>query len=141
MIVKSSFFGLQAQTDEKAVIGKLHRTIVGLQLKENAANQEKEVNSSKLSRLEAQVLRLNQKCDEKESLLHSVRGQAAQKTRSLFRMIQDLRRQYSGSIPLRYDHTFKKGVANIEILGRRLNFYGRALLLVFHSLLVRSPGH
>ena len=91
---------LQTQTDEKAVIAKLHRTIVGLQLRENDIEHKLQLSNSKFGRLEAQLLRYSKKCDEKEDMLIHVRSEGQIKCRSLLKMIQDLRRQYSGSIPL-----------------------------------------
>ena len=70
------------------MIAKLHRAIVGLQLKDNESSHKVQVASTKIGRLEAQLFRMNKKCDEKEDLLIQVRSQAGVKIRSLFKVIQ-----------------------------------------------------
>lgn len=91
---------LQSQTDEKSLIGKLHRQIVGFQMKDNeSANKIKQL-EKKLCHSEAHSLRLQQKLDDKELWAEQIRAQSYIKAKSLFKIIQDLRRQYSGSVPL-----------------------------------------
>ena len=98
--LRHEIIDLQSQTDEKALIGKLHRQLVGFQLKDNeAANKIKQL-TNKLSHNEAQLLRLQQKTDETENWAVHVRSQSYIKCKSMLKIIQDLRRQYSGSVPL-----------------------------------------
>jgi centrosomal protein CEP290 len=91
---------LQSQTDEKSIIGKLHRQIVGFQLRDNEATNKIKQLQNKLAHAEALMFRLQQKADEKEAQSVHVRTQSYIKCRTLFKIIQDLRRQYSGSVPL-----------------------------------------
>ena len=91
---------LQSQTDEKSLIGKLHRQLVGFQLKDNEATNKIKQLSKNLSHAQAQLLRLQQKTDEREHWAVHVRSQAYIKCKSMLKIIQDLRRQYSGSVPL-----------------------------------------
>ena len=98
--LRHEIIDLQSQTDEKSLIGKLHRQIVSFQLKENDnANKIKQL-EKKLSHSEAQNLRIQQRADEKEALAVQIRTVSYIKCKSLFKIIQDLRRQYSGSVPL-----------------------------------------
>ncbi|TRY62027.1 hypothetical protein TCAL_01502 [Tigriopus californicus] len=91
---------LQTQTDEKVLIGKLHRQIIALQMKENEFLLRNKTLEGKISRLESQLFRLNKRADEKEDLAIQVRSQAQIRAKTLCKVIQDLRRQFSGSIPL-----------------------------------------
>ena len=60
---------LQSQTDEKSLIGKLHRQLVGFQLKDNEATNKIKQLSKNLSHAQAQLLRLQQKTDEREQVM------------------------------------------------------------------------
>ena len=59
-----------------------------------------EAAAQKLLRQEAYALRLEQKIDEKEQALYHAKMEARNKAKFLKRTIQDLRRQYSGALPL-----------------------------------------
>ena len=92
--LRHEIIDLQSQTDEKSLIGKLHRQIVSFQLKENDnANKIKQL-ENKLSHSDAHSLRIQQRADEKEALVVQIRSQSYIKCKSLFKIIQDLRRQY-----------------------------------------------
>ncbi len=98
--LRHEIIDLQSQTDEKALVGKLHRQIVGFQMRDNDQSNKIKQLQSKLSHAEAQNFRLQQKTDEREAWAIQVRSQAYVKCKSMFKIIQDLRRQYSGSVPL-----------------------------------------
>ena len=81
-------------------LGKLHHHIVALQVSEGIAVRKLEAATQKLSRQEALVLRLEQKIDEKDQALYHAKMEARNKAKFLKKTIQDLRRQYSGALPL-----------------------------------------
>ncbi len=91
---------LQSQTDEKSLIGNLHRQIVGFQVKETESNNKIRTMQGKIAHLEAQLFRVQQRADERDALAVQVRAQSYIKCKTLHKIIQDLRRQYSGSVPL-----------------------------------------
>ena len=92
--LRHEIIDLQSQSDEKSLVGKLHRQIVSFQLKENDnANKIKQL-ENKLSHSEAHSLRIQQRADEKEAMVVQIRSQSYIKCKSLFKIIQDLRRQY-----------------------------------------------
>ena len=76
------------------------RQIVGLQVKDSDNGAKIRQLENKLSHAEAQNFRLQQKADERDAWAIQVRSQAYIKCKSMFKIIQDLRRQYSGSVPL-----------------------------------------
>lgn len=80
--------------------GKLHHHIVALQVSEGTAVRKLEVATQKLAKQEARLLRLEQKIDEKDQTLYHAKTEARNKAKFLKRTIQDLRRQYSGALPL-----------------------------------------
>lgn len=80
--------------------GKLHHHIVALQVSEGTAVRKLEAATQKLAKQEAHLLRLEQKIDEKDQALYHAKTEARNKAKFLKRTIQDLRRQYSGALPL-----------------------------------------
>ena len=65
----------------QALIGRLHRQIVGLQTKESQCVGKIHTISGKIGRLEAQLFRMSRKVDEKEDLVIQARSQAYIKCR------------------------------------------------------------
>ena len=65
----------------QALIGRLHRQIVGLQTKESQTVGKIHGMNGKIGRLEAQLFRLTRKADEKEDLVIQARSQAYIKCR------------------------------------------------------------
>ena len=66
---------------KQALIGRLHRQIVGLQTKESQSVGKIHGMTGKLGRFEAQLFRLTRKVDEKEDLVIQARSQAYIKCR------------------------------------------------------------
>ncbi|XP_010628088.1 centrosomal protein of 290 kDa [Fukomys damarensis] len=104
----------QAQSDEKALIAKLHQHIVTLQVSEAAAFGKLESVTSKLQKLEAYNLRLEQKLDEKEQALYYARLEGRNKAKHLRQTIQSLRRQFSGALPLAQQEKFSKTMIQLQ---------------------------
>ena len=112
--LKHQVLDLQTQTDEKALIGRLHQQVLALQLKENEFNQKEKILETKLNKLETNILKANKRSDEMEQYCFKVRNQYNIKSRALFKVIQDLRRQYSGAIPLLKQEKLSKTLISIN---------------------------
>ena len=112
--LRHQILDLQTQTDEKALIGRLHQQVLGLQMKESDFLQQQRILETKLSKLEANVLKANKRSDEMEQYCLKVRNQYNIKSRGLFKVIQDLRRQYSGAIPLLKQEKLSKSLISIN---------------------------
>lgn len=69
-------------------LGKLHRTIVQLQISESAAMKQLEASRKRVAQLEAGILRLEQKVDNKEQSLYHSRQESQSKLRYLKRSLQ-----------------------------------------------------
>ena len=66
-------------------VGKLHRHIVQLQVSEGTAVRKLEESRKKVTKLEAMVLRLEQKVDEKNGTIYHNRKEAQNKAQHLKR--------------------------------------------------------
>uniref|UniRef100_A0A8C5NV41 Centrosomal protein 290 n=1 Tax=Jaculus jaculus TaxID=51337 RepID=A0A8C5NV41_JACJA len=104
----------QTQSDEKALIAKLHQHIVSLQISEATALGKVESVTSKLQKVEAYNLRLEQKLDEKEHALYYARLEGRNRAKHLRQTIQSLRRQFSGALPLAQQEKFSKTMIQLQ---------------------------
>ncbi|XP_064139829.1 centrosomal protein of 290 kDa isoform X2 [Loxodonta africana] len=104
----------QAQSDEKALIAKLHQLIVSLQINEATSLGKLESVTSKLQKMEAYNLRLEQKLDEKEQTLYYARSEGRNRAKHLRQTIQSLRRQFSGALPLAQQEKFSKTMIQLQ---------------------------
>nr|XP_058164499.1 centrosomal protein of 290 kDa isoform X1 [Dasypus novemcinctus] len=104
----------QAQSDEKALIAKLHQHIVSLQISEATALGKLELVTSKLQKMEAFSLRLEQKLDEKEQALYYTRLEGRNRAKHLRQTVQSLRRQFSGALPLAQQEKFSKTMIQLQ---------------------------
>ncbi|XP_050605990.1 centrosomal protein of 290 kDa isoform X2 [Macaca thibetana thibetana] len=104
----------QAQSDEKALIAKLHQHNVSLQLSEATALGKLESITSKLQKMEAYNMRLEQKLDEKEQALYYARLEGRNRAKHLRQTIQSLRRQFSGALPLAQQEKFSKTMIQLQ---------------------------
>ncbi|XP_075456582.1 centrosomal protein of 290 kDa isoform X3 [Ascaphus truei] len=104
----------QDQTDEKALIAKLHQQIVALQVSESTAVGKLEATSTKLHKMEAYNLRLEQKLDVKEQALYYARLEGRNRAKHLRQTIQSLRRQFSGALPLAQQEKFSKTMMQLQ---------------------------
>nr|XP_006816174.1 PREDICTED: centrosomal protein of 290 kDa-like [Saccoglossus kowalevskii] len=112
--LRKQLMDIQTQSDEKAIIGKLHHHIVALQVSEGTAVQKYDQAQQKVKKLEAHALRLEQKCDEREQALYHNKVDARNKSKHLKRTIQDLRRQFSGAVPLSQQERFSKAMIKLK---------------------------
>ncbi|XP_030637377.1 centrosomal protein of 290 kDa [Chanos chanos] len=104
----------QAQSDEKALIAKLHQHIVALQLSETAAISKLEASAVQLRKLEAQKLRLEQQTDNLQQALWHSRQEGRQRARHLRQTIQALRQQFSGALPLSQQEKFSHTMLRLQ---------------------------
>ncbi|XP_032730066.1 centrosomal protein of 290 kDa isoform X1 [Lontra canadensis] len=112
--VRMQLLDYQAQSDEKALIAKLHQHIVSLQISEATALGRLESVTSKLQKTEACNLRLEQKLDEKEQALYYARLEGRNRAKHLRQTIQSLRRQFSGALPLAQQEKFSKTMIQLQ---------------------------
>ncbi|XP_074082638.1 centrosomal protein of 290 kDa isoform X2 [Macrotis lagotis] len=104
----------QAQSDEKALIARLHQQIVALQVSEATCISKLEAMTSRLQKMETHKLRLEQKLDEKEQSLYFARLEGRNRARHLRSTIQALRRQFSGALPLAQQEKFSKTMIQLQ---------------------------
>ncbi|XP_074919570.1 centrosomal protein of 290 kDa [Chelonoidis abingdonii] len=104
----------QAQSDEKALIAKLHQHIVALQISETTAVGKLEALTMKLQKMEIYNLRLEQKLDEKEQGLYYARLEGRNRAKHLRQTVQSLRRQFSGALPLAQQEKFSKTMIQLQ---------------------------
>ncbi|KAL7885493.1 hypothetical protein AOLI_G00057880 [Acnodon oligacanthus] len=104
----------QAQSDEKALIAKLHQHIVALQLSETAAIGKLEASIAHLQKLETQKLRAEQQLDALQQALWHARQEGRQRARHLRHALQALRTQFSGALPLTQQEKFSNTMLQLQ---------------------------
>ncbi|XP_035193612.1 centrosomal protein of 290 kDa isoform X2 [Oxyura jamaicensis] len=104
----------QAQSDEKAVIAKLHQHIMALQGSESIAVGKLETLKLKIQKMEIYNLRLEQKLDEREQALYFARMEGRNRAKHLRQTVQSLRRQFSGALPLVQQEKFSKTMIQLQ---------------------------
>uniref|UniRef100_A0A8C3QVZ1 Centrosomal protein 290 n=1 Tax=Cyanoderma ruficeps TaxID=181631 RepID=A0A8C3QVZ1_9PASS len=104
----------QAQSDEKAIIAKLHQDIVALQGSESVAVGKLEKLKLKLQKMEIHNLRLEQKLDERDQALYFARLEGRNRAKHLQQTVQSLRRQFSGALPLAQQEKFSKTMIQLQ---------------------------
>ncbi|XP_008289537.1 centrosomal protein of 290 kDa [Stegastes partitus] len=104
----------QSQSDEKALIAKLHQHIVALQLSESAALGKLESATSHIQQLEACKLRAEQKLDASEHTLFLARQEGRNRSKHLRQTIQSLRKQFAGALPLPQQEKFSVMMVSLQ---------------------------
>uniref|UniRef100_A0A8P4KCN8 Centrosomal protein 290 n=1 Tax=Dicentrarchus labrax TaxID=13489 RepID=A0A8P4KCN8_DICLA len=104
----------QSQSDEKALVAKLHQHIVALQLSESAALAKLEAANSHVQQLEAYKLRAEQRLDASESTLFLARQEGRNRAKHLRQTIQSLRRQFAGALPLPQQEKFSVTMVSLQ---------------------------
>lgn len=118
--LRQQLLDIQTQSDEKAIIGKLHHHIVALQVSEGTAVRKLEAATMKNRKLEAKVLRLEKQMDEKAQSLYHCQVDSRNKARHLRRTVQGLRRQFSGAVPLEEQEKFSKAMIQLRLDKERM---------------------
>ncbi|XP_021241017.1 centrosomal protein of 290 kDa [Numida meleagris] len=104
----------QAQSDEKAVIAKLHQHIIALQSSESIAIGKLETLKLKLKKVEIHNLHLEQKLDDREHALYFARLEGRNRAKHLRQTVQSLRRQFSGALPLAQQEKFSRTMIQLQ---------------------------
>ncbi|XP_014744320.1 PREDICTED: centrosomal protein of 290 kDa [Sturnus vulgaris] len=104
----------QAQSDDKAIIAKLHQDIIALQGSESVAVSKLEKFKLKLQKMEIHNLRLEQKLDERDQALYFARLEGRNRAKHLQQTVQSLRRQFSGALPLAQQEKFSKTMIQLQ---------------------------
>ena len=104
--LRQQLLDFQAQSDEKTIIGKLHRHIVQLQVSEGVALRKLADAEKRWYKQEAQLLRSEQRNDDKNTTIYHNRMEARSKTRYLKNSVQELRRKFAGAVPLNQQERF-----------------------------------
>eukprot|EP00111_Clytia_hemisphaerica_P018438 TCONS_00054542-protein len=112
--LRKQLYELQMETDEKTVIAKLHQHIVALQISEVTAVRKYEVTNTKVKKQDIQIARLNQTVDDKTEEIQHLRNETRSKIRFLKVIIQDLRRQFSGALPLGQQERFSETLRTLQ---------------------------
>lgn len=108
----SSF--LQSQSDEKALIAKLHQHIIAVQLSEAGALAKLKATASTIQQLEAYKLRAEQRLDASERALFLARQEGRNRAKHLRQTIQSLRRQFAGALPLQQQEKFSVAMVSLQ---------------------------
>uniref|UniRef100_A0A1I8HZ69 CEP209_CC5 domain-containing protein n=1 Tax=Macrostomum lignano TaxID=282301 RepID=A0A1I8HZ69_9PLAT len=112
--LRQQLLDFQCQSDERAVIGRLHRHIVQLQLSETTALRKLEDAFAKSRRSEAQMLRLEQRVDERDETLSQHRLECRSRTKQLRETVSSLRSQFAGCVPLAKQERFTKTLLALQ---------------------------
>ncbi|CAG5957606.1 unnamed protein product [Menidia menidia] len=112
--LRKQILDYQSQSDEKALIAKLHQHIVALQLNESAALSKLEATSSYIQQLEAYKLRAEQRMDASERALFLTRQEGRNRSMHLRQTIQSLRRQFAGALPLSQQENFSVTMMRLQ---------------------------
>ncbi|XP_056455748.1 centrosomal protein of 290 kDa [Gadus chalcogrammus] len=105
---------LQSQSDEKALLGRLHQQVVSLQLSEAAALGRAEALTTRLRALEAYQLRAEQRLDAGQRALYLARQDGRGRARHLRQTVHALRRQCAGALPLARQEQLSQTLAELQ---------------------------
>lgn len=112
--LRQQLLDFQCQSDEKSVIGKLHRQLVQLQISEGTSVRKVQDNHKKILKLEAQLLRTERKVDEKDQTIYHNSQESRTKQRYLKSTLQEIRRRYSGAVPLPTQEQFTENLVKLQ---------------------------
>ena len=135
---KHQILDLQTQSDEKALIGRLHQTILSLQMKENDLTNENKTLISKINKIDALMMKSNKKKDDVEHSFLKMRNQYSAKIASLLQVIQDLRRQYSGAIPLSKQEKLSQSLIAVNSERQKVNKNLKEAELKLYEMEIKS---
>ncbi|XP_075994465.1 centrosomal protein of 290 kDa isoform X2 [Genypterus blacodes] len=104
----------QSQSDERALVAKLHQHIVALQISESSAVGKLKAATSHIQQLEACKLRAEQRLDASERVLFLARQEGRNRTKHLRQTVQSLRRQFAGALPLPQQEKFSVTMMSLQ---------------------------
>lgn len=102
----SSLIDIQSMTEEGDKFGRLHRQLILVQISEATAVRKLQQSQSKCKKLEAQLIRTEQKYDRENLDFYTSKREYISKISYLRSTVQDLRHKYAGSIPLKQQERF-----------------------------------
>ncbi|XP_061677672.1 centrosomal protein of 290 kDa isoform X2 [Syngnathoides biaculeatus] len=104
----------QSQSDEKALVAKLHQHILALQLSESDALAKLATSDARVRQLEVLSQHAEQRLDAGERALFLAREEGGNRCRRLRQTIQSLRRQYAGALPLNQQEKFSSTMVGLQ---------------------------
>ena len=84
-----------------------------LQVSEGTAVRKLEDATKKIYKLQAQLLRAEQNCDNKDQSIYHNRLDSRSKAKYLKNTVQDLRRKFAGSVPLPQQEKFAHSMVQL----------------------------
>ncbi|KAI4825110.1 hypothetical protein KUCAC02_020808, partial [Chaenocephalus aceratus] len=123
----------QSQSDEKALIAKLHQHIMALQLSESAASSKLDAATSRVQQLEVHKLRADQRLDASERSLFLAQQEGRNRSKHLRQTIQSLRRQFAGAIPLPQQEKFSVAMGLEELIATLKDVKGAQKVTEWHK--------
>lgn len=87
---------------------------MALQVSESTALSKLEATALKARKLEAHLLRAEQRLDDKEQALYHARLEGRNRARHLRHTVQALRRQFAGALPLPQQEKFSRTMMQLQ---------------------------
>ncbi len=115
------YLDMSELTDEKNAIGKLHRQLILMQISEATAVRKLQQVESKCKKLEAQLIRTEQKYDKESVDFYNYKKEYISKISYLRSTVQDLRHKYAGSIPLKQQERYHNAKEKLAEMKKELN--------------------
>lgn len=112
---------IQSLNEDSNNIGKLHRQLILMQISEATAIRKLQYAESKCKKLEAQLIRTEQKYDRDNYDFFTSKKEYISKIFYLRSTIQDLRHKYAGSIPLKQQEKFNITKDKLSKIQHELN--------------------
>lgn len=112
---------IQSLNEDSNNIGKLHRQLILMQISEATAIRKLQYAESKCKKLEAQLIRTEQKYDRDNYDFFTSKKEYISKIFYLRSTIQDLRHKYAGSIPLKQQEKFNTTKDKLSKIQHELN--------------------
>ncbi|XP_061139377.1 centrosomal protein of 290 kDa-like isoform X2 [Syngnathus typhle] len=112
--LRKQILDYQSQSDEKALVAKLHQHVVALQLSEADSLAKLSASAAHVRHLEALLRRAEQRLDASERTLFQARQEAGSRCRRLRQTVQSLRRQFAGALPLHQQEKFSSTLVGLQ---------------------------
>lgn len=111
---------IQSSSDEMDKYGRLHRQLILVQISEATAVRKLQHSQAKCKKLEAQLIRTEQKFDRDNHEFYTAKREYISKISYLRSTVQDLRHKYAGSIPLRQQERFAASKLQVAEMKKEL---------------------
>ena len=110
----------QQQSDEKAMIVRLHGQLLQLQASESFAVAQLEGSQQRISSLELELAKIERRLEEREHTLHFQRTESSNRIRQLRKTVHSLRQQFIGCVPLDEQQKVTKMIIELEDNKRKI---------------------